>query len=158
MCKPFAPWNDLPLLYGENKIKENSGPTFYFLFAAGLPPVRTSKSSKNIKIDHLLTTKEWSMKNDVKEFPTNAFGHIKFANVYNSTLKPAKVCNWIKILIMLITRQQSRGAGSCQRGTWFLHFLSQLLGKTPWFSQTLSQHENFNFVDLGRMEVFVLWH
>lgn len=57
---------------------------------AGLPPVRTNKSSKNMKIDHLLTTKEWSMKNDVKEFPTNAFGHIKFANVYNSTLKPAK--------------------------------------------------------------------
>lgn len=37
------------------------------------------------------TTKGWSPKEDVKEFPTNGFGHIKFANAYNSSLKPAKV-------------------------------------------------------------------
>ena len=102
-------WTATPL-WSKQNIEENSGPAFYVLFAAGLPPVRTSKSSKNMKIDHcLVTTEEWSMKNDVKEFPTNAFGHIKFENVYNSTLKPAKVCNWIKILIMLTTRQQSQG-------------------------------------------------
>jgi len=35
--------------------------------------------------------KDWSPKDDVKEFPTNSFGHIKFTNAYNSSMKPAKV-------------------------------------------------------------------
>ena len=44
------------------------------------------------KIDHRkATAKGWSPKNDIKEFPTNAFGHIKFVNAYNSSLKPSKV-------------------------------------------------------------------
>lgn len=46
----------------------------------GLPPVRTT----------MATTREWSRIDDVQEFPTNAFGDIKFENEYNSTLKPAK--------------------------------------------------------------------
>ena len=37
------------------------------------------------------STKDWSRNDDVKEFPTNGFGHIKFSNAYNSALKPAKV-------------------------------------------------------------------
>ena len=37
------------------------------------------------------STKDWSQKDDVKEFPTNGFGNIKFTNAYNSSLKPAKV-------------------------------------------------------------------
>ena len=39
-----------------------------------------------------ITTEQWSPKDDVKEFPTNGFGHIQFTNAYNSSLKPAKVC------------------------------------------------------------------
>lgn len=33
----------------------------------------------------------WSPKDDVKEFPTNGFGQIKFVNTYSSSLTPAKV-------------------------------------------------------------------
>ena len=29
-----------------------------------------------------ISTKDWSQKDDVKEFPTNGFGHIKFTNAY----------------------------------------------------------------------------
>ena len=65
----------------------------------------------------MATSRGWSMKDDVKEFSTNAFGHIQFTNVDNSTLKPAKVCHGIKILIMLITWYQSKAVGCHQRGT-----------------------------------------
>lgn len=73
----------------------------------GLPPVITT----------MATTREWSRIDDVQEFPTNAFGDIKFENEYNSTLKPAKVCYSIKILVMLITWHQIRVVGCCQTGT-----------------------------------------
>jgi len=56
---------------------------FYVLlsFFNGLPPNNTTDR-----------TKEWSREDDVEESPTNAFGHINFENVDNSTLESAKVC------------------------------------------------------------------
>ena len=59
----------------------------------GLPPLVKTSGYPQQKVDHTRTTaKRWSPRNDIKEFPTNAFGHIKFVNAYNSSLKPAKVC------------------------------------------------------------------
>lgn len=62
------------------------------LFILGLPPLVKTTGYLQQKTDRKKTsTKDWSPKDDVKEFPTNGFGHIKFTNAYNSSLKPAKV-------------------------------------------------------------------
>ena len=57
----------------------------------GLPSlVKTSRHQQKTN-GKKTTAEKWSAKDDVKEFPTNGFGHIKFVNAYNSSLKPAKV-------------------------------------------------------------------
>ena len=62
------------------------------LLFTDLPPlVKTSGYLQQKRERKKITTREWSPKDDVKEFPTNGFGHINFTNAYNSSLKPAKV-------------------------------------------------------------------
>lgn len=64
------------------------------LFFTDLPPlVKTSgyHMHQQKRDRKKITTEQWSPKDDVKEFPTNGFGHIQFTNAYNSSLKPAKV-------------------------------------------------------------------
>ena len=66
---------------------------FIILNIAGLPPLKKTRGYTPGKVYRRSKTKAqgWSAKNDIKEFPTNAFGHIKFVNAYNSSLKPSKV-------------------------------------------------------------------
>lgn len=62
-----------------------------FVKSQGLPPLVKTTGYLQRKTDAKNTsTKDWSQKDDVKEFPTNGFGNIKFTNAYNSSLKPAK--------------------------------------------------------------------
>lgn len=57
----------------------------------GLPPL-TKTSRCEGKVYGIRTGPEnWSPKDDIKEFPTNGFGQIKFVNAYSSFLTPAKV-------------------------------------------------------------------
>ena len=66
---------------------------FTILHIAGLPPLKKTSGYTPEKVYRRskANAQGWSAKNDVKEFPTNAFGHIKFVNAYNSSLKPSKV-------------------------------------------------------------------
>ena len=66
---------------------------FITLNIAGLPPLKKTRGYTPGKVYRRSKTNAqgWSAKNDIKEFPTNAFGHIKFVNAYNSSLKPSKV-------------------------------------------------------------------
>ena len=66
---------------------------FMILNIAGLPPLKKTRGYTPEKVYRRskINAQRWSAKNDIKEFPTNAFGHIKFVNAYNSSLKPSKV-------------------------------------------------------------------
>ena len=73
---------------------------FTILNIAGLPPLKKTSGYTPEKVYRRSKTNAqgWSAKNDVKEFPTNAFGHIKFVNAYNSSLKPSKVSVFVQII------------------------------------------------------------
>lgn len=71
----------------------NKGDSFFII---GLAPLVKTTGYPQQKTNRKKTsTKDWSPKDDIKEFPTNGFGHIKFTNAYNSSLKPAKV--WMSV-------------------------------------------------------------
>ena len=73
---------------------------FIILNFAGLPPLKKTRGYTPEKVYRRSKTNAqgWSAKNDIKEFPTNAFGHIKFVNAYNSSLKPSKVYVFVQIM------------------------------------------------------------
>lgn len=83
---------------GESESSDNEDEAFEleervkFAKGQGLPPLVKTAGYQHKRIGHRKTTAQgpWSPKSHIKEFPTNGFGHIKFVNAYNSSLKPSK--------------------------------------------------------------------
>ncbi|KAJ7392349.1 hypothetical protein OS493_012008 [Desmophyllum pertusum] len=75
----------------EDEVFNGTNERLKLVQSQGLPSlVKTSGYVQQKTGGRKTAAKGWSPKEDVKEFPTNGFGHIKFANAYNSSLKPAK--------------------------------------------------------------------